>query len=211
MNPNAAKLSGVALSVPERFTFTGWNGDTVHGWVTKPFGYVEGRRYPVAFLIHGGPQGSWDNGWSYRWNPQTYAGHGYAVVQIDPHASTGYGQAFTDAVSRHWGDRPLEDLLKGWCAALARYPFLNGDRACALGASYGGYMVYWIAGTWNTPWKCLVDHDGVFDNRIMGYATDELWFSEWENGGTPWDAAAGYEQFNPVDRVADSNSITGSR
>lgn len=200
---DADKLAGVALSTPERFTFTGWNGDTVHGWVTKPYGFVSGKKYPVAFLIHGGPQGSWDNGWSYRWNVQTYAGHGYAVVQIDPHASTGYGQAFTDAVSQHWGDRPLEDLQKGWSAAQQQFPFLDGNRACALGASYGGYMVYWIAGAWNSPWKCLVDHDGVFDNRMMGYATEELWFSEWENGGTPWDHSAQYEEFNPITKVAD--------
>lgn len=202
-NVDAAKLAGIGLSTPQSFTFTGWNDDTVHGWVTKPYPYVPGKSYPVAFLIHGGPQGSWDDAWSYRWNPQTYAGAGYAVVQIDPHASTGYGQAFTDAVSQHWGDRPLEDLQKGWDAALSQFAFLDKNRACALGASYGGYMVYWIAGNWNAPWKCLVDHDGVFDNRMMGYATEELWFSEWENGGTPWDHTAQYEQFNPVNHVAD--------
>lgn len=170
----------------------------MYGYVVKPYDYQPGKKYPVAFLIHGGPQGSFGNSWGYRWNPQTYAGQGYAVVMIDFHGSTGYGQAFTDAISQHWGDRPLEDLQKGWAAAQQQYPFLNGDKACALGASYGGYMVYWIAGHWNQPWKCLVDHDGVFDNRMMGYATEELWFSEWENGGTPWENPAGYEQFNPV-------------
>ncbi|WP_226426687.1 S9 family peptidase [Xanthomonas sp. MWU16-30325] len=182
----------------EQFQFKGWNNDTVHGYVVKPYNYQEGKTYPVAFLIHGGPQGSFGNGWSNRWNPQTYAGQGYAVVMIDFHGSTGYGQEFTDAISQHWGDRPLEDLQKGWTAAQKQYGFLNGDKACALGASYGGYMVYWMAGNWNQPWKCLVDHDGVFDNRTMGYATEELWFSEWENGGTPWQNPAGYEKFNPV-------------
>ncbi|WP_372374840.1 prolyl oligopeptidase family serine peptidase [Xanthomonas axonopodis pv. cajani] len=182
----------------EQFQFKGWNNDTVHGYVVKPYNYQEGKTYPVAFLIHGGPQGSFGNGWSNRWNPQTYAGQGYAVVMIDFHGSTGYGQAFTDAISQHWGDRPLEDLQKGWAAAQKQYGFLDGDKACALGASYGGYMVYWMAGNWNQPWKCLVDHDGVFDNRTMGYATEELWFSEWENGGTPWQNPAGYEKFNPV-------------
>lgn len=182
----------------EQFQFKGWNNDTVHGYVVKPYNYQEGKTYPVAFLIHGGPQGSFGNGWSNRWNPQTYAGQGYAVVMIDFHGSTGYGQEFTDAISQHWGDRPLEDLQKGWTAAQKQYGFLNGDKACALGASYGGYMVYWMAGNWNQPWKCLVDHDGVFDNRTMGYATEELWFSEWENGGTPWRNPAGYEKFNPV-------------
>ena len=185
----------------EQFNFKGWNGDTVHGYVVKPWNYVEGKKYPVAFLIHGGPQGSFGNGWSYRWNPQTYAGQGYAVVMIDFHGSTGYGQAFTDAISQHWGDRPLEDLQKGWAAAQKKYAFLDGGKACALGASYGGFMVNWIAGNWSTPWKCLVSHDGVFDQRMMGYATEELWFTEWEQGGTPYDVPKNYEKFNPVNHV----------
>lgn len=186
----------------EQFTFAGWNNETVHGYVVKPHDYVEGQKYPVAFLIHGGPQGSFGNGWSYRWNPQTYAGQGYAVVMIDFHGSTGYGQAFTDAISQHWGDRPLEDLQKGWAAARQKYAFLDGGKACALGASYGGYMINWIAGNWNEPWKCLVNHDGVFDTRSMGYVTEELWFTEWENGGTPFDKPENYEKFNPVNHVA---------
>ena len=195
-------LKDVSFGDFEQFTFTGWNNETVHGYVVKPHDYVEGRKYPVAFLIHGGPQGSFGNGWSYRWNPQTYAGQGYAVVMIDFHGSTGYGQAFTDAISQHWGDRPLEDLQKGWAAAQQKYAFLDGDKACALGASYGGFMVNWIAGNWNEPWKCLVNHDGVFDTRSMGYVTEELWFTEWENGGTPFDKPENYEKFNPVNHVA---------
>ena len=191
----------------EQFNFTGWNNETVHGYVVKPHDYVEGQKYPVAFLIHGGPQGSFGNGWSYRWNPQTYAGQGYAVVMIDFHGSTGYGQAFTDAISQHWGDRPLEDLQKGWAAARQKYAFLDGGKACALGASYGGYMINWIAGNWfdrkgESPWKCLVNHDGVFDTRSMGYVTEELWFTEWENGGTPFDKPQNYEKWNPVNHVA---------
>ena len=121
---------------PEAFAYLsvrGWNNETVHGYVVKPHNYEEGKKYPVAFLIHGGPQGSFGNGWSYRWNPQTYAGQGYAVVMIDFHGSTGYGQAFTDAISQHWGDRPLEDLQKGWAAAQQKYAFLDGGKACALG------------------------------------------------------------------------------
>ena len=201
---NAQALKDVGFSDAEQFTFTGWNGETVHGFVVKPHGYEPGKRYPTAFLIHGGPQGSFGDSWSYRWNPETYAGRGYAVVMIDFHGSTGYGQAFTDAISGHWGDRPLEDLQKGWAAAQAKYSFIDGDRACALGASYGGFMVYWIAGNWSKPWKCLVDHDGVFDNRMMGYSTEELWFSEWENGhATPWASPESYERFNPITHVAD--------
>lgn len=206
ITPSAADmLPEVGFGAFEQFTFNGWNNETVHGYVVKPWNYEEGRKYPVAFLIHGGPQGSFGNGWSYRWNPQTYAGQGYAVVMIDFHGSTGYGQAFTDAISQHWGDRPLEDLQKGWKAALRKYEFLDGGNACALGASYGGYMVNWIAGNWHTPasgaWKCLVNHDGVFDTRMMGFVTEELWFTEWENGGTPWTAPQNYEQFNPSRHV----------
>lgn len=204
ITPSAGQmLPDVAFGDYEQFQFKGWNNETVHGYVVKPYNYQEGKRYPVAFLIHGGPQGSFGNGWSYRWNPQTYAGQGYAVVMIDFHGSTGYGQAFTDAISQHWGDRPLEDLQKGWAAAQKQYPFLNGDKACALGASYGGFMVNWIAGNWNEPWKCLVNHDGVFDQRMMGYATEELWFTEWEQGGTPFAKPENYERFNPVNHVAD--------
>ncbi|GAB3377457.1 S9 family peptidase [Lysobacter fragariae] len=201
-------LPDVKFGDYEQFTFVGWNNETVHGYVVKPWNYQPGKKYPVAFLIHGGPQGSFGNGWSYRWNPQTYAGQGYAVVMIDFHGSTGYGQAFTDAISQHWGDRPLEDLQKGWAAAQAKYDFLDGGKACALGASYGGFMVNWIEGNWydkdgKSPWKCLVSHDGVFENNAMGYATEELWFSEWENGGTPYENPQGYQKFNPANHVAN--------
>src|SRR5690606_34766772 len=113
LDPNP-QLSDLDFGEAEQFTFEGWNNEIVHGYVIKPANYVQGGRYPVAFLIHGGPQGSFGNGWSYRWNPQTYAGAGYAVVMIDFHGSVGYGQAFTDSISGHWGDRPLEDLQKGW-------------------------------------------------------------------------------------------------
>ena len=197
------KLTGVEMAPWTPFTFAGWNGETVHGIVVEPRGWKPGVKYPVVYLIHGGPQGSFGDSWSYRWNPQVWSGWGYAVVMVDFHGSTGYGQAFTDAISKHWGDRPLEDLQKGWTAALAKFDYLDGNRACAAGASYGGYMIYWMAGHWNKPWRCLIDHDGVFDNRIMGYATEELWFSEWENSETPWQNPAGYERFNPVNAVAD--------
>lgn len=198
----AERLPDVQFGAFEQFDFRGAGNEVVHGYVVKPWNYEEGKTYPVAFLIHGGPQGSFGNGWSYRWNPQTYAGQGYAVVMIDFHGSTGYGQAFTDAISGDWGGKPLVDLQKGWAAAQEQYGFLDGDRACALGASYGGYMVNWIAGNWNQPWKCLVNHDGVFDTRSMGYVTEELWFTEWENGGTPFDVPKQYEKWNPVNHVA---------
>jgi acylaminoacyl-peptidase len=187
----------------EAFTFPGWNGESVHGFVVKPADYRSGRRYPVAFLIHGGPHGSFGNAWSYRWNPQVWAGMGYAVVTIDFHGSSGYGEAFAKSIIGHWGDRPLEDLRKGWAFALARYPFLDGDRACALGGSYGGYMIAWIAGVWPSPWKCLVDHDGVFDIRLMSYSTDIPGFQQAQNDAPTWIKPEAVERFNPIDHVAD--------
>ncbi|MGA0585923.1 prolyl oligopeptidase family serine peptidase [Dyella sp. KRB-257] len=200
---NVDRMRDAKVGDFEFFSFTGANHEPVQGYVVKPVGYQRGKTYPVAFIIHGGPQGAMNNGWSYRWNPQTYAGQGFAVVTVNFHGSTGYGQAFTNAISGDWGGRPLEDLQAGWSAALAKYRFLDGDRACALGASYGGYMVYWMAGVWNGPWKCFVDHDGVFDTRAMYYDTEELWFEEKENGGTPFDHPENYERFNPVNHVKD--------
>jgi acylaminoacyl-peptidase len=200
---NVQRLRNLQMGSYEQFSFAGWNGERVYGHVMKPAGYVEGRRYPIAFIIHGGPQSSFGNFWSTRWNPQTYAGAGYGVVFIDFHGSTGYGQAFTDSITNHWGDRPLEDLQKGYAAALARYPWLDESRACALGASYGGYMTNWIAGVWPEPWRCLVTHAGIYDTRSMGAATEELWFTEWEFGGTPWDQPEAYERFNPRNYVGN--------
>ncbi|HEY0061551.1 MAG TPA: S9 family peptidase, partial [Telluria sp.] len=198
---NTEALKDVKFGEYEQFSFIGANGETVYGHVMKPWNAAPGGKYPIAFLVHGGPQGSFGNSWSYRWNPQTYAGAGYASVFIDFHGSTGYGQAFTDSISGDWGGKPLEDLKKGLDAAVKKFPWLDRERSCALGASYGGYMMNWIAGNWNDGFKCLVNHDGVFDTRGMAYATEELWFTEWENGGTYYDKPAEYEKFNPVHHV----------
>lgn len=193
-----ASLKEKEFGAYEQFSFPGYFDHTVHGYVVKPAGFLAGRKYPVAFLIHGGPQGSFGDMWSYRWNAQTYAGAGYAVVMIDFHGSTGYGQAFCDAITLHWGDIPLIDLQKGWDFVLKQYPYLDGDHAAALGASYGGFMVNWIASQWNQPWKCLVSHDGVFDQRSMGYTTEELWFTDWENGASVFDTPEVFDNFNPA-------------
>ncbi len=199
---NVASLAGISFGEYEQFSFKGAKDETVYGYVMKPVGYVAGKKYPVAFLIHGGPQGSFGNEFHYRWNPQSYAAAGYAVVFIDFHGSTGYGQKFTDAVSGDWGGAPLEDLKKGWAFALEKYNFLDPNRAAALGASYGGYMIAWIAGNWSEPWKCLVCHDGVFDTRLGTYSTEELWFDEWEMGGTQWEKPDLYERHNPLNHVS---------
>lgn len=199
---NSAVLAGLDLPKGELFTFAGWNGEAVQGWVFKPAGYVEGRRYPVVYIIHGGPKSPWTDGWSYRWNPQIYTAAGYGVVAINFHGSPGFGQAFTDAINSHWGDRPLEDLHKGWAAALAANPWMDGERACALGASYGGYMVNLIAGRWNRPWRCLVNHAGVFDVAQLMNATDITSFVS-EFGGTSWDRPEVYRMFSPNTYVGD--------
>ena len=195
---NADRLAGAALGEAEQFSFPGWNGETVYGYVVKPANFDPSQSYPVAFLIHGGPQGSFGNDFHYRWNPQTYTGAGYAAVMIDFHGSVGYGQAFTDSISGDWGGKPLEDLQKGLAAALKSNSWMDGDRVCALGASYGGYMINWIAGNWPERFRCLVNHDGTFDQRMMYFSTEELWFPEWEHGGPYWENPEGHEKHNPA-------------
>ncbi|MEK6805854.1 MAG: S9 family peptidase [Pseudomonadota bacterium] len=202
-NHNEAALAKIQLGEFEQFSFAGANGDTVYGHVMKPWNYEDGEKYPVAMIIHGGPQGSMGNHWHYRWNPAVFSGMGYAVLFIDFHGSTGYGQAFTDAISGDWGGKPLEDLQKGWAHALKTYDYLDGARAAALGASYGGYMINWIAGNWPDAFKALVNHDGIFDNRSMAYTTEELWFDEWEHDGTQYDNPKSYEKHNPINHVSE--------
>lgn len=198
---NAGALAKVRMGESEQFTFKGWNDETVYAYVVKPADFDPNKKYPVAFLIHGGPQGSFGNDFHYRWNPQTYAGAGYAAVMVDFHGSTGYGQAFCDAIRGDWGGKPLEDLQKGLAAALTKYPWLDGERVAALGASYGGYMINWIAGKWSDRFKCLVNHDGNLDERLAYYDTEELWFPEWDHMGKPWENPEHYEKHNPVNFV----------
>ena len=198
---NQKRLASIQLGEPEQMTFRGADGDDVYAWLVKPVDFDPAKKYPVAFIIHGGPQGSSSNNFHYRWNPQIYAAAGYAALMVDFHGSTGYGQDFTDAITGDWGGKPLEDLQRGLAAAVAQNPWMDGDRACALGASYGGFMINWIEGNWPEGFNCLVNHDGVFDQRIMYYGTEELWFPEWEHGGTYWESEGGYERHNPVMHV----------
>jgi dipeptidyl aminopeptidase/acylaminoacyl peptidase len=198
---NAKKVAAARMGEPEQFSFAGWNDETVHGYVVTPADFDAKKKYPVAFLIHGGPQGSFGNDFHYRWNPQAYTGAGYAAVMIDFHGSVGYGQAFTDSIQGDWGGKPFVDLQKGLAAALERYPWLDGDRVCGLGASFGGYMVNWIAGNWPERFRCLVNHDGNLDERLAYFDTEELWFPERDHGGAPWDNPEGYEKHNPINFV----------
>jgi len=197
-NINADKLAGISWARPEQMRFEGANGDPVYAWVLQPPGLKPGQKAPLAFLVHGGPQSSFGNGWSYRWNPQVWAGAGYAVVMVDFHGSTGYGQAFTDSINNDWGGKPLEDLKRGLAAAGARYPWIDTANACAAGGSYGGFMMNWIAGQWPDGFKCLVNHAGIFDQRSMYYGTEELWFPEWEFGGPYFARPENYERWNPA-------------
>ena len=205
---NKARRAAARQGDYEQFTFKGWNNETVYCYVVKPVDFDPAKKYPVAFLIHGGPQGSFGNHFHYRWNPQAYAGAGYAAVMVDFHGSTGYGQAFCDSIRGDWGGKPLEDLKKGLAAALAKYPWMDGNRVGALGASFGGYMINWIAGNWPDRFKCLVAHDGNIDERAAYFETEELWFPEWDHMGTPWDNPKGYEKHNPVNFIKNWKTPT---
>jgi dipeptidyl aminopeptidase/acylaminoacyl peptidase len=198
-NVNAGMFSALDPVNYQKFDFAGANGEQVFGQIVKPQNAA--GKLPVLLLVHGGPQGSFNNNWSFRWNPAVMASQGYAVVTIDFHGSTGYGQKFTDSINKNWGGWPLEDLQKGMDAVAKIDTQLDTPNACALGGSYGGYMMNWIAGNWPDRFKCLVNHAGIFDLRAMAYETEELWFDQWDNGG-PWTTRTDREKWNPVSHVA---------
>ncbi|MBI3963258.1 MAG: S9 family peptidase [Deinococcus sp.] len=198
---NEPRLKLARMSQPEEFYFPGAQGDQVQAWILKPVGWRKGKCYPVALIIHGGPQGAWTDHFHYRWNLQAFAGAGYGVIAINFHGSTGFGQAFTDSITGDWGGKPFKDLMKGLDYALAHYPWLDPERLAALGASYGGWMINWINGH-TSRFQCLVNHDGGFDEFANYFTTDELWFPEWEFKGVPWEHPALYERFSPNRYVA---------
>ncbi len=195
-NVNHGVLSGASTSPLEPFWFEGAKGDKVEGFLVKPPNFDASKKYPVKFLIHGGPQGAWGDDWSYRWNPELFAANGYVVVMINFHGSTGYGQKFIDAINGDWGGAPFEDLMKGLDYAEKTYPFIDKDRECALGASFGGYMANWVLGH-TDRFKCIVSHDGTFNNESDYGTTEELWFNEWEFKGTPWTNRELYRKWSP--------------
>jgi dipeptidyl aminopeptidase/acylaminoacyl peptidase len=193
---NDALLSQIDMQPLESFTFKGANNDDVQGFMVKPPGFDPAKKYPLKFLIHGGPQGAWGNDWTYRWNAELFAANGYVVVMINFHGSTGYGQKFTDSISGDWGGKPYVDLMKGLDYVEKTYPFIDKTREAALGASYGGYMANWILGH-TDRFKCIVSHDGIF-NAESGYGTsEELWFPEWEFKGPPWKNRELYKKWSP--------------
>jgi dipeptidyl aminopeptidase/acylaminoacyl peptidase len=193
---NDSVLAKIAMQPVESFWFAGAGGAKVQGFLMKPPNFNKDAKYPMKFLIHGGPQGQWGDEWSYRWNAELFAADGYVVVMINPRGSTGYGQAFIDGINKDWGGKPYVDLINGLDYAEKTYPFIDKDRECALGASYGGYMIDWILGHTNR-FKCLVSHDGMFNTESAYGSTEELWFPEWEFGDTVWANREGYRKWSP--------------
>jgi dipeptidyl aminopeptidase/acylaminoacyl peptidase len=193
---NDPVLDSVEASQLEPFWFTGAHGDKVQGFLVKPPNFDASKKYPVKFLLHGGPEGAWGDDWSYRWNPELFAANGYVVIMINFHGSTGYGQKFVDAINGDWGGAPFEDLMKGLDYAEKAYPFIDKDRECALGASYGGYAANWLLGH-TDRFKCIVSHDGMFNAESAWGTTEELWFNEWEYKGTPYSNREMYEKWSP--------------
>jgi dipeptidyl aminopeptidase/acylaminoacyl peptidase len=200
-------LAGYHLTALEEFWVENPADKTrIHSFLLKPPNFEPGRKYPLLLLIHGGPQGAWGESWSYRWNPQVFAGAGYVVVMPNPRGSTGYGQKFTDEINQDWGGKAYEDLMSVMEHASAQ-PYVDAERMAAAGGSYGGYMVNWILGQ-DHPFKALVSHAGVFDLRSMAGETEELWFPYWEFRGMPWDNPDAYEQWSPSYRVKNFKTPT---
>src|ERR1041385_2966082 len=204
---NDALLSQIDMQPSESFTFKGANDEEVQGFIVKPPGFDPNKKYPLKFLIHGGPQGAWGDSWSYRWNAELFAANGYVVIMINFHGSTGYGQKFTDSISGDWGGKPYIDLMRGLDYAEKTYPFIDKNREAALGASYGGYMANWLLGHTNR-FKCIVSHDGIFNAESAYGMTEELWFPNWEFGGPPWKKRDVYRKWSPHEYAANFKTPT---
>jgi dipeptidyl aminopeptidase/acylaminoacyl peptidase len=204
---NDALLSQVSMSPLESFWFTGANDDKVEGFLVKPPNFDANKKYPVKFIVHGGPEVPIGDQWSYRWNSELFAANGYVVILMNFHGSPGYGQKFVDSINGDWGGAPFEDLMKGLDYAEEHYPFIDKDRECALGASYGGYMVNWILGHTNR-FKCLVSHDGMFNAESAWGTTEELWFNDWEFKGTPYTNREMYRKWSPHEYATNFKTPT---
>jgi dipeptidyl aminopeptidase/acylaminoacyl peptidase len=221
---NDALLSQIDMQPLEMFWFKGADSKSkslepdvsaadpmqehVQGFMLKPPGFDPSKKYPLKFLLHGGPQGAWGNEWTYRWNAELFAATGnYVVVMINFHGSTGYGQKFTDSISGDWGGKPYVDLMKGLDYVEKTYPFIDKNREAALGASYGGYMANWLLGHTNR-FKCIVSHDGMFNAESAYGTTEELWFPNWEFGGPPWKKRDVYRKWSPQEYASNFKTPT---
>ena len=194
---NAEKLAALDLNPAEHFWFDGAEGTRVHAMLVRPPGFDPARKYPLVLIAHGGPQTQWSDAWGYRWNPQMFAAPGYVVLLINRRGSTGFGQKFTDEINVDYGGKPFVDLMKGVDYVLAKYPFVDGARMAAAGASYGGYMMNWFESQTKGRFKAIVTHASLYNLESMYGATEELWFPEWEMQGTPWTNRAAYEKWSP--------------
>jgi dipeptidyl aminopeptidase/acylaminoacyl peptidase len=201
---NLRKLTGendelfatLDIPVPESVWFEGAEGAKVQSWIFKPSGMIEGKKYPLVYLVHGGPQGAWLDSWSYRWNPALWAAQGYVIMAPNPRGSTGFGQQFTNEISGDWGGKVFVDLMKGLDYA-EKLPYVDNDNKAAAGASFGGYMMNWFQGHAGDRFKTLVTHDGVYNFYSMYGTTEEVWFDEWDHAGTPWENPKSYDEFSP--------------
>ena len=193
---NDSLLAQLEMNPAEEFWFKGAGGARVHGFLLKPPHFDPARKYPLLFLVHGGPQGAWSNSFHFRWNAQLFASPGYVVVMINPRGSTGYGQKFTDQISGDWSGKVYKDLMKGLDYVLATCDFIDPDRLAAAGGSYGGYMMNWFEGH-TDRFKALISHAGVFNLTSMYLHTEELWFPEWDLKGTPWTNPRSYRKWSP--------------
>ena len=199
---NESILAPLELPPAEPFWFKGANGTNVEGLMVKPPHFDPAQKYPMLLLVHGGPQGAWDDDWGYRWNPEVMAAPGYVVVMINPRGSTGYGQKFTDEIQNDWGGKPYVDLMDGVDYVVAHYPFIDRSRLAEAGGSYGGYMTDWIA-THTGRFRCLISHAGPYDLVSMYGATEELWFVEHDLNGTPWTNPTSYSKWSPSTYAAE--------
>ncbi|PTY07650.1 S9 family peptidase [Opitutaceae bacterium EW11] len=191
---NADLLSGIELPRPESVTVPGAGGTPVQMWILRPPGFDAARKYPLVFWVHGGPQGAWNDGWSTRWNAQIWAAQGYVLAMPNPRGSTGFGQKFTDEISHDWGGRVFDDLM-ACLAYLEKQPYVDASRMASAGASYGGYMMNWFQGHVQGKFRCLINHDGVYNFQSMYGTTEELWFDEWDHG-IPWESPE-FEKYSP--------------
>jgi dipeptidyl aminopeptidase/acylaminoacyl peptidase len=198
---NGERLAGIALAPAEDFTFQAADGVAIHGFLVKPPNFTPGRRYPLIYLVHGGPQSAFTDQFGYRWNPQLFAAPGYVVAMVNPRGSTGYGQTFTDQIRNDWGGRCYSDLMLGVDHLLATCDFIDGQRMAAAGASFGGYMMNWFAGH-TDRFRALVCHAGIFNLETMYYGTEELWFPHWEFAGSPVENPEPYARWSPDRAIA---------
>ena len=204
---NDELLSTIEMGEVDEIWYEGSGGDRIRSWIIRPPGFRQGQRYPTVFLVHGGPQGSWLDSFHYRWNTQLFAAPGYVVVAMDFHGSPGYGQDFTDAVTRDWGGAPYEDVMAAVDHVTTTVPYVDGERIAAAGASYGGFMINWILGH-SDRFDCLISHAGLAEQWSMYGATEELWFPEWEFNGMPWENPELFDRFSPIRYAGNFNTPT---